>query len=318
MEPTRTFLKPKSAAERVLLVAFLLSFALAIAKFVGYAATGSLIVLTSAFDSLSDTLTSWLNSRMQRLALKDPDADHPYGYSGYDVVSGLIQGTVMVGIGIFLCNEIIRSLIETWHHPPAPQTPAVFTTGLIVLLMAALGGGAISLFLKRTERRIRNEGHRSISLLADIAHYRSDMLTNVLQAIGFFCVYLSAIQWLEYIFASIGIAFLLHSGVQVLRLAFRDIMQTDETGKFKAVLMDAIMATDVRIKNVHLLRVRTHGVKRFVDFHLTLPEQLTLKVAHEIGEKVTRTIIPLVPSAEVLVHFDPDSFPVEPDLKPKS
>jgi cation diffusion facilitator family transporter len=63
----------------------------------------------------------------------------------------------------------------------------------------------------------------------------------------------------------------------------------------------------------HALRTRQAGVRRFVTFHLLVPDAWTVKQAHQLSEEIESRIRSLVPQASLLTHIEPISDPASYD-----
>ena len=59
------------------------------------------------------------------------------------------------------------------------------------------------------------------------------------------------------------------------------------------------------VTGTHEMRTRQAGQTRFVQLHLELDEDMSLKRAHEIADEVEAEIKAFLPGAEVLIHQDP-------------
>jgi divalent metal cation (Fe/Co/Zn/Cd) transporter len=55
----------------------------------------------------------------------------------------------------------------------------------------------------------------------------------------------------------------------------------------------------------HALRTRRAGSRRFADFHLLVPGSMTVRAAHEVGNRMEDAIRDALPGFEVTVHFEP-------------
>ena len=55
----------------------------------------------------------------------------------------------------------------------------------------------------------------------------------------------------------------------------------------------------------HALRTRQAGARAFVTLHLLVPDDWTVKRAHDWAERVERAIREAVPRAHVLTHLEP-------------
>jgi divalent metal cation (Fe/Co/Zn/Cd) transporter len=61
------------------------------------------------------------------------------------------------------------------------------------------------------------------------------------------------------------------------------------------------------ITNCHSVRLRYSGPQLFVDIHILVDGNQTLKDAHNLTEEIERVIQKLVPNADVTVHPKPKS-----------
>ena len=59
------------------------------------------------------------------------------------------------------------------------------------------------------------------------------------------------------------------------------------------------------VTGTHETRTRQSGQTRFVQLHLELDEDMSLKRAHQIADQVEAEIKAFLPGAEVLIHQDP-------------
>ena len=73
------------------------------------------------------------------------------------------------------------------------------------------------------------------------------------------------------------------------------------------------MATQVRslveslreVKDCHAVRVRTSGPSLFIDVHVSLDENLTLKEVHQLTDQVEARVQQAIPKADVTIHPEP-------------
>ena len=63
----------------------------------------------------------------------------------------------------------------------------------------------------------------------------------------------------------------------------------------------------------HALRTRHAGARRFVSFHLLVPDEWTVSHAHKLSEEIESRIRSLVPNAALEVHIEPISDPASYD-----
>ena len=63
----------------------------------------------------------------------------------------------------------------------------------------------------------------------------------------------------------------------------------------------------------HAVRTRQAGARRFITFHLLVPDHWTVAQAHQLSEEMESRIRALVPNANVLTHIEPISDPASYD-----
>lgn len=296
-------------ASGTLLLVAVASLLLSIVKLGVYFFSGSLVVLSSALDSISDSVVSFANGRIHRVAISGADKEHPFGHGGVEVLGSLLQGTILIGFGLVTFAEAIQRLF-------IPRAASRFDVdhvlaSLIVMVTAALAGQLFFFYISRVRQRLEQSGKRSMSLHADSEHYRGDAYMNLTTAIGLAVVWGTGNPVFDSIFGAVGSIFLFRSGWPVLKQAVREVLHAESDEKITAKIRAIIKNVDSKIISIHRLRVRTMGPATFVDFHMMLPHQMTLQEAHDIGEDVARQILREIPQAEVLYHLDPDTEPVD-------
>ncbi len=288
--------------------AFLLSMLLSVLKLAAYVNSSSVIVLASFFDSLTDSIVSYLNYFVFAKARENPDAEHPFGHGGFEVISSLLQGVLIATLALLLGYQTLMTLL--WggqRHTELDQLP--FSIG--VMAFSAFAGLGIQLMLSRYEEKLKARNEASLTVSADRAHYLGDFWTNGLGALGLLTVWYLRNELWDQILGLCGAAMLLSTALPLIRSSLAHIMQSGAEPELIHQLKALIRDTDTRILGVHRLRTRRHGPTLFIDFHLKLEASLSLQAAHEIGEAATAAIVSLYPRADVLVHLDPDNFPDE-------
>lgn len=299
----------KDKPANTLLFAACFSAFLAFIKLLGFFYTGSLIVLASFFDSLSDTITSLINNFIYKKSLASADKEHPFGHGGFEVIGALIQGMLISFFAASIFIESVRK-IATKSYTYIEHDSLPIAIG--ILLISALGGFCIHLYLNHQVKRMKKRRERSLILLADKAHYSGDVFANVASACGIVIVYFTNLQFLDPAMGCVAALFLGGLAIPILKKSFRDIAHNEAPEEFQQIIVNIVMSVDPRIKGIHMLRSREFGPYLFVDFHMKLPDNLHLKEAHKVGENVEAQIKKVFLHADVFIHLDPES---EPDQK---
>ena len=260
-------------------------------KLVAWYLSGSVAMLASLVDSLMDAAASLVNLLAIRYSLVPADSEHRFGHGKAEALAGLGQAALITLSAVFLLNESVGRLLS-------PQ-PVQATTLAVGVMVASI---IITLLLLRLQRyTIKRTGSTAVE--ADSLHYLSDVAMNggiLLALAGTAYGWL----WLD------GLAgFLI--GLYVLRAAWQVGNQSVQ------LLLDREMSADVRhvIASIvaehplalgfHQLRTRQSGRTCFIQMHVDMDENLTLRDAHALVDSIERRIQEHFPDADVLIHQDP-------------
>jgi ferrous-iron efflux pump FieF len=266
---------------------------LIVLKLFAYAWTGSVSLLASLVDSGLDLLASALNLFAVRHALEPADKEHRFGHGKAEAIAGMGQAAFIGGSGFFLVFESVTRLIR-------PETVTYGWIGIAVMLISLAATIALVWFQWRVLAQTR-----SVAIEADRFHYVTDIVSNlsVLAA-------LILVAWGGFAIADplvgLGIAlFILWGAYRIFRSAYDELMDREMSDSERAQIK-AAAASVPGVLSIHDLRTRRAGHHVFVQLHLDLPPEMTLRQAHAISDAVEMRIMEAFPGAEVLIHQDPE------------
>ncbi|MGH3491616.1 MAG: cation diffusion facilitator family transporter [Sciscionella sp.] len=117
---------------RAVLAALSANAGIAVAKFVGFAVTGSSSMLAEAVHSVADTANQGLLLFGRKAAQRQPDARHPFGFGRERYFAAFIVALLLFSVGaIFAVYEGAEKIL----HPAEVSAPLV----AVVILVVALG-----------------------------------------------------------------------------------------------------------------------------------------------------------------------------------
>ena len=124
-----------------------------IAKFIGWAFTGSSALLSEAIHSVADTSNQALLLLGLRRSVRPADSHHPYGYGRDRFFWGLVSalGIFFVGAGVTIMHGI-EALVDP--HPIGHSWITWVVLGISILLE----GGALTIALRGIARDARHAG----------------------------------------------------------------------------------------------------------------------------------------------------------------
>jgi ferrous-iron efflux pump FieF len=273
---------------------------LIVAKLVAWYMTGSVSLLASLVDSVMDSIASLINLFAIRYSLQPADEEHRFGHGKAEPLAGLAQAAFIAGSAIFLILHAIDRL--RFSHQIEQIGIGVGVMVLAIVLTVVLL--AIQRYvIKRTD---------STAIKADSLHYKTDLLTNLSILLA---LYLSTLgwTWADPVFAIAVAIYIFSSAFHIGHEAFQQLMDRELPDEILEQIQATAMGHEA-VLGTHELRTRQSGHTRFVQLHLELDENLSLKQAHQIADEVELQIKAFLPGAEVLIHQDPtdDSIQSEP------
>lgn len=264
---------------------------LIVAKLAAWSVTGSVSLLASLVDSVMDSIASLINFFAIRYSLQPADEDHRFGHGKAEPLAGLAQAAFIAGSAIFLVFHAIDRLRFTRDL----EQIGIGLGVMVLAIVMTVGLLAIQRYV------IRKTG--STAIRADSLHYLTDLLTNMSVLLA---LYLSTLgwTWADPVFAIAVAIYIFYSAFQIGHEAFQQLMDRE----LPEDILEKIQATAMshpEVTGTHEMRTRQAGHSRFVQLHLELDENLTLKRAHAIADEVEAEILEFLPDAEVLIHQDP-------------
>lgn len=261
-------------------------------KTIAWILTGSIAILGSLIDSLMDVVASTINLFAVRHSLTPPDSDHRFGHGKAEAIAGLAQFAIMSGSAFFLLLESINRLVD-------PQELKQTEVGMIVILISMVLTIGLVTFQKYVVRKTA-----SLAVSADEYHYRGDVLMNAAVLIALFFSKISSAGWLD---AALGLgiaAYLGYLASKIARRAYDELMDREFDDQERAKIRTVVMKDD-EVIDIHDLRTRQSGLKKFIQFHLELDPEITLIHAHEIADRVEAKLLEEYPEADIIIHEDP-------------
>jgi ferrous-iron efflux pump FieF len=284
---------PKRLKQLVTWAAVAMAGTLIVIKLIAWAYTGSVSMLASLVDSSLDLVASGLNMFAVRHALEPADSEHRFGHGKAEAIAGLGQAAFIGGSGAFVMLESLSRFVR-------PEAVTFGWIGIVVTLISL----ALTIALVWFQRRVIAQTP-SVAISADSFHYVTDIVTNLSVLIAF--VLVTAMGWhIADPIIGLGIAlFIIWGAVKIFRGSYDELMDRELTDAERARIKE-IVKKHAEVLSMHDLRTRRAGHASFIQLHLVLPTEMTLKVAHRISDAVEADLMAAFPGAEILIHQDPE------------
>ncbi len=256
--------------------------------------TGSVAVLSDALESVVNVVAALLLLTSLRVALRPADRNHPYGHGKIEFFSAGFEGALIAVAAFVIAVEALRGLY-------GGRGPVALDVGMLLLLVASLGNGAVGLYLVRLGRELD-----SIALEADGRHLLSDVATSAAVLAGLGAVWLSGQVWIDAAVALLVAGHILAVGWRLVRRAVGGLMDEADTALLRRLAAALDAARRPWWIDAHSLRVWRSGNFLHTDLHLVVPRFYDADRLHEVGDEVEDAIADGAESAgDAIVHFDP-------------
>ena len=264
--------------------------------------TGSVGMLSDALESLINLAAALLALSMLRLAASPPDAAHPYGRFKAEYFASGMEGALIVFAAIAIAYEAVPRLAD-------PQPIEAPLLGIAISAVASGVNLACGLLLISVGKRLH-----SIALEADGHHLMSDVWTSAAIIAGVALVAGTGWHILDPLIA-IGVAVhIVFTGFMLMRRSFAGLLDAAipeaERAEIEKIFAEYRKRYGVEF---HALLTRQAGARRFISFHLLVPDAWPVDRAHQLSEEVESRIGSLVPNAILLSHIEPISQPASYD-----
>ena len=240
---------------------------------VGLTAT-SIAIVMDAVNNVSDAASSVITIIGTKLAGKEPDRKHPFGYGRIEYLSAMIISLLVLYAGVTAFVESVKKIIH-------PDTPDYSTVSLIIVGAAVLVKIVLGRYVKGVGEKVNSD-----SLINSGADATMDAVisASTLVAAAIYLLFgVSLEAWLGALIAAV----IIKSGIEMLR---------DTLSKILGERADAELARDIKetvtgypeISGAYDLVLHNYGPDAYNgSVHIEVPDTLSADDLDKLIRKVT-------------------------------
>jgi cation diffusion facilitator family transporter len=267
---------------------------LAIVKIVTGVVGNSYALIADGIESTADIVSSLVVWTGLKISSLPPDDDHPYGHGKAESIAGMVVAGALLAAALFIGLQSVREIITPQH------APASFT--LLVLVLVIATKETLYRFVFKVGDKLA-----STAVKGDAWHHRSDAITSVAAFVGISIAliggegYESADAWA----ALLACAVILFNGYRIFRAALGEIMDAAVPKPIQQEIRD-LSASVPEVVRVEKCRMRKSGLGLFVEIHVEVDGDLTVRRGHEIAHDVSNLLkSSALAVQDVTVHVEP-------------
>lgn len=286
---------PAARGRRSILIGLTVNIFLAATKITAGLFGHSYALVADGIESSADVFSSLIVWSGLRIASTPRDESHPYGHGKAEPLAALVVALLLLGAAVWIAVNSLREIRDP-HLAPAPFT-------LPVLL-------AVVVIKEIMFRYIVTVGHdiESLAVKTDAWHQRSDAQTSAAAFVGITIAliggpgYESADDWA----ALLASAVIAYNGYRLFVPALHEVMDAAPQSEVETGIRQSA-AQVPRVAAIEKCFVRKMGFEYYVDIHVEVDGDLTVREGHDIAHHVKEAIRRAHPRvADVLVHIEPE------------
>jgi cation diffusion facilitator family transporter len=282
-------------------VGMAVNIVLAIIKIATGIVGNSYALIADGIESTTDIVSSLVVWTGLKISSLPADEDHPYGHGKAEPIAGLIVAVALVAAAVFIAVQSIGEVI-TPHHAPAWFT-------LLVLALVIATKETLYRFVFKVGAELT-----STAVKGDAWHHRSDAITSVAAFLGISIAlvggkgYESADDWA----ALLACTVILFNGYRIFRAALNEIMDAAAPDPLQKEVRE-LSSSVPGVFRIEKCRTRKSGLGLFVELHVEVDGDLTVRRGHEIAHAVSDHLkSSLLSIQHVVVHIEPATQELQP------
>ena len=257
--------------------------------------TGSVALLSDAMESVVNVVAAGAALIALKIAAEPADANHPYGHTKAEYFSAVLEGILIV----IAAGAII---VSAWGRLSNPQELTGLGPGLAISLVATLANGVLAVYLLRRGRALR-----SPALKADAKHIQADVVTSVGVWVGVGMAWMTGWWILDPLLACFVAINVMRSGWHVVSDSIGGLMDEslppEELESVRSALREHIHEDAIE---VHDLKTRRSAARTFIQFHLVVPGEMSVRDAHDICDELEELLSGVIPGSRTEIHVEPE------------
>ena len=276
--------------KRAAFIAFASNVVLFFLKISAALMSGSLAVLSSAFDSLNDILSYFLGYYSIKQVARGPDRGHPFGHRRMEPLVAILMA-VFAGI---LAFEVIRS--ASFNIFVGKKAVDITFYTFFVLAFTVVVKLITYSFLKQKARKTM-----STALEAMAMDSRNDVLSNSVAILGIVGAYYGVLLFDDIAAVLIAI-YIGYSGYRIAKKNFDYVVGARPAEKtIRAIHRKALVRG---VKRVSRIRAHYVGDRVHAEVEVVLDRKLKGPESHDIGVRVQKSVESIKIVSRAFVHMD--------------
>ncbi|MCB9769638.1 MAG: cation transporter [Candidatus Omnitrophica bacterium] len=279
---------------RTTLLGILINALLAATKGIAGVLGNSYALIADAIESTTDIFSSLVVYAGIKISSIPRDSNHPYGHGKAEPIAAILVSMGLYTAAIAITIQSFREIL-TPHHSPESFT-------LVVLVLVVLVKETLYRYVHRV-----GEAAESIVVQTDAWHHRSDAITSAAAFVGISLALIGGdgFESADDYAALFASGIIIFNATRLIRPALAEVMDSAPTSGVETAVRETALSVE-GVRGVDLCLVRKMGFDFYVDLHVVVDDDLTVREGHWLAHKVKDALMESNPRiSDVLIHVEP-------------
>lgn len=273
-------------------------------KYIMGTLSGSISIISDAFNNLSDSGGCIVTFLGYKMASKPADKGHPFGHGRIEYLTSLILSAIIVIVGF----ELLKSSADKISNPEPVKFSLIVLVSLIISICVKLW---LSVFNMKLGKKI-NSG----VMTATAKDSRNDVIATSATLTALVSSLFTDFP-LDGIMGIIVSVFILKTGLDIIKDTVDDLIGKPVSSDIVSNIRSNILS-DENIIDIHDLVIHNYGASKMIgSCHIEIRSDKSFKEVHEIADRTERRILSQL-NIFMTIHTDPVDINDEQTNKYKS
>lgn len=295
MRPSYTPEEAKKLAMKVSWVSVVVNLVLSLFKFMAGILANSGAMVSDSIHSASDVFSTFIVMIGVQISSKQADEKHQYGHERFECVASVALSIILLETGLLIGWKGLKTILFGSQE------------SIVVPGALALAAAVVSIVVKEwmywyTRAAAKKIG--SDALMADAWHHRSDSLSSIGALVGI-AFSMAGFPVMDSVASVVICVFIAKAAIDIFRDAVNKMVD-QSCDEETLERMTQVILQQEGVLGLDLLQTRLFGTRIYVDAEISAHEDLSLRQAHAIAERVHDAIEEAFPMVKhCMVHVNP-------------
>ena len=239
--------------------------------------THSIAIVMDAVNNISDAGSSMITIVGTKLAGREPDKKHPFGYGRIEYLSAMIISVIVLYAGVTSFVESVKKIID-------PETPDYTTVSLIIVAAAVIVKILLGRYVKGVGEKVNSD---SLINSGKDAMLDSVISASTLAAAAIFLIFgVSLEAWLGAVIALV----IVKSGIEMLKETISEILGEQNDPELARSIKETVIAFP-EVQGAYDLVLNNYGPESWSgSIHVEVPDSCSADQLDRLLRTIQMTV----------------------------